>query len=218
MISVWCDEHHRREVCEVTEHAVRGLTSLAVLKHPRECDTNTEAWRKSRNYWREETKIWVLDVLHLVISLNSKELIYYHSFVINSIIPLSNSQSFHWTGFYAASISLHSLIHSLIQYLLRREEGKAFWIWEEPMERPGWKRAWCMFKQLKEKHFTMREKSRRKRGKKWGWRLAKTPVPLTRSKSVESLGHYSKCSGESWKAAKPMSDQIRSPGCSGEYR
>ena len=149
MTSVWCDEHHRREVCGVTEHTVRDLTSLVFLKHSTECGTNTEAWRKSRNCWREETKIWVLDVLPLVISLNLKELMYHHSFVINSIMSLSTLNLSTEQDSMLASISLHSLIHSLIQYLLRREEGKAFWIWEQPVGRPGWKRAWCVFKQLK---------------------------------------------------------------------
>ena len=70
----------------------------------------------------------MLDVLHLVISLNLKELMYHHSFVINSIMPLSTLNLSIEQDPMLASISLHSLIHSLIQYLLRREEGKAFWI------------------------------------------------------------------------------------------
>ena len=32
--------------------------------------------------------------------------------------------------------------------------------------------------------------------------------------SIEGFRHYSQGSGESWKTAKPMSDQPRSPGCS----
>ena len=215
MTSVWYDEHHRREACGVTEHTVSYLTSLVFLKHSRECGTNTEAWRKSRNCWREETKIWALDMLHLVISLNLKELMYYHSFVINSIIPLPTLNLSTEQDSMLTSISLHSLIHSLIPYLLRREEGKASILeLRTACGGPGWKRAWCVFKQLKEMHFTKREKSRRKRGKKWGWRRENTS-----SLSFFKVSwHYSKCSGESWKAAKPMSDQTRLPGCRGEYR